>query len=77
MALFGDLPTTVVPIRSVHDFEREGQKYPCKRCREKGHVSTFHEPNNNGIGLVCNHCGQKHPFPGVMWLRQGDPRKSD
>lgn len=46
----------------------------CPRCAQPGGVGLFDEPANGGPGFLCAGCG-RHPFPGVMWLKQGDARK--
>jgi DNA-directed RNA polymerase subunit RPC12/RpoP len=50
---------------------------PCPYCGSRGTLGLFHEPNNNGTGIVCRSCGQRHPLRAqrVMWLRQDGEKK--
>jgi hypothetical protein len=51
----------------------------CPCCGACETLGTFRHPNNNGVGIVCNACGVKHPLPPIMWLRQGEnkPKRSN
>jgi hypothetical protein len=56
-----------------------GANCPC--CGACGAFDTFRHPNNNGVGVICNACGEQHPFRKhrIVWLRQGKnkPKRSN
>jgi len=48
----------------------------CRYCGCIGDFELFDEPANNGVGLLCHHCGNRHPLMDekIQWLR-GDTRR--
>jgi hypothetical protein len=49
----------------------------CPCCGSVGTFELFHEPNNNGTGIVCRSCGTRHPPrpQRVMWLRHDEKKQ--
>jgi hypothetical protein len=47
----------------------------CPHCGSIGALGTFHEPNNNGTGVICRNCNIRHPLRGILWLRRGEKKQ--
>src|SRR5574341_2474781 len=51
------------------EFEQERNIRPCSRCNSLG-VDVRHNPNNNGLQVVCPACGSRSPWGVTVFLKQ-------
>jgi transcription elongation factor Elf1 len=77
MERIGDILDRILPQLTVETASGLLPLMECPMCGIKGSLTTFTEANNNGIGLCCSSCGERHPFikHKVQWLRQGPKRR--
>ena len=59
---------------TLSEFDRERDLRPCGHCGNIG-VTTEHNPNNNGILVVCTSCGSKRPWGALLYLSQSEGKR--
>lgn len=60
---------------TVTEFAHESASRPCGACGHLGVVSELN-PNNNGLLVLCPHCGSKRPWGSFQYLKQNEARRS-
>jgi hypothetical protein len=58
---------------TLGEFERERSARPCGQCGQD--VTTELNPNNNGLLVVCTHCGSKRPWGSLLYLKQSERKR--
>ena len=59
---------------TVDEFNATASELPCRQCRQVG-LEAAHNPNNNGLLVVCPHCGGKRPLGASHYLKQNTSKK--
>ena len=59
---------------TLSEFDRERDVRPCGICGRTG-LATDRNPNNNGLLVVCPHCGSKRPWGSLLYLKQNERRR--
>jgi hypothetical protein len=56
------------------EFDARRNDQPCNSCGHSG-LTTQHNPNNNGLLVVCPHCGSKRPWGSLLYLKQNEGKR--
>jgi len=56
---------------TVSEFGQLREVRPCGGCGRTS-LETELNPNNNGLLVVCSHCGSKRPWGKLLYLKQSD-----
>lgn len=60
---------------TLSEFEGDRATRVCVDCGRTG-MATELNPNNNGLLVRCPHCGSKHPWGRLLYLKQNEQRRS-
>jgi DNA-directed RNA polymerase subunit RPC12/RpoP len=59
---------------TLSEFEAERTTRVCVHCGQPG-MTTERNPNNNGLLVRCPHCGSKHPWGHLLYLKQNEGKR--
>ena len=59
---------------TIGEFAAQREIRPCRSCRRVG-MATERNPNNNGLLVLCPHCGFKRPWGPYLYLKQNDRKR--
>lgn len=60
---------------SLDEFTEQRDTLTCRKCHQAA-LGTEHNPNNNGLLLICTGCGSKTPLGPLLYLRQNTKKKT-
>ena len=60
---------------TVPEYNEQRDARPCASCGRIG-MSTEFNANNNGLLVVCTHCGSRRPWGSVLYLKQNERRRA-
>jgi hypothetical protein len=59
---------------TLSEFVLQASSRPCGGCGATA-VTTEHNPNNNGLLVVCSSCGSRRPWGSLLYLKQNEDRR--
>ena len=60
---------------TIAEYDEQRERHSCAQCGRMGMVTELN-PNNNGLQVLCPHCGSKRPWGSLLYLKQNERKRA-